>query len=231
MLILAVDTSTAVATVVVAKDSEIVGEYLINHKKTHSQKLMPMIESVLKELEIKISDIDVFGACIGPGSFTGLRIGITSIKAMAYVKNKPTVGVHSLEVLAYNISPSTSLVCPMIDARNRQVFTCIYEWKDGAYRPITEQMGVGIEELVEVVKNTGKHTIFLGEAVLLHRDFFKETLGDICGFALPHQMLCKAGSLFQAVSIKISEGKFLNSFELEPFYLRLSQAERLAGEK
>ncbi|NLD50830.1 MAG: tRNA (adenosine(37)-N6)-threonylcarbamoyltransferase complex dimerization subunit type 1 TsaB, partial [Clostridiaceae bacterium] len=96
MKILALDTSTIAATVAVIEDEKLLGEFLLNHKKTHSQKLLPMIKEIMEELELKPEDVDVFAASTGPGSFTGLRIGVTTIKAMAYALDKPVVGVPTL---------------------------------------------------------------------------------------------------------------------------------------
>ena len=116
MRVLAIDTSSNVATVAVMEDELLLGEYILNHKKTHSQKIMTMIEQILSELELNVQDIDIFAAAIGPGSFTGLRIGVATVKALAHATGKPVVSVGTLEALAYNVPYAEHIIVPIMDA-------------------------------------------------------------------------------------------------------------------
>jgi tRNA threonylcarbamoyladenosine biosynthesis protein TsaB len=224
--VLAVDTSAEVAAVAVMEESRLLGEYIINQKKTHSQKLMPMIKEVLDSLELKPGDIDLYAASSGPGSFTGLRIGVTTIKAMAYAANKPVVSVPTLDALAYNIPVPEVLICPVMDARNRQVYTALYSWEKGRLERLTEYMGIPVEELVGIIKQKNRKVMFNGDAVLLYRDFFSSELNGNCEVAPVGMLLQKASSVAQAALIKASEGLTENCFDMVPFYLRKSQAER-----
>ncbi len=226
MKILAVDTSSSVASVAVAEDTRIIGEYTINHKKTHSQKLMPMIKELMDNLELAPGDVDVYAASTGPGSFTGLRIGVAAIKAMAFAAGKPVASVPTLDALAYNIPVGERMVCPIMDARNNQVFTALYRYEKDTQFKLTEYMGIHITELVDLVKGKNEKVIFLGDGVERHRDFINLELGDLCGFAPDHLLLQRAASVIQAAFIMASKGRLESSFEMAPFYLRKSQAER-----
>lgn len=226
MKVLAVDTSASVAAVAIMEDSNLLGEYIINHKKTHSQKLMPMIKEIMHDLELEPCDIDVYAASSGPGSFTGLRIGITTIKAMAYAVNKPVVSVPTLDALAYNITISDLLVCPIMDARNKQVYTALYAWEKGRQVKLTEYMGIPIEELIQIVKEKNKKTVFNGDAIDIHKDLIKAELNDNCEFAPGNIKLQRASSVAQIALIKALEGMHESCFDMVPFYLRKSQAER-----
>lgn len=226
MKVLAIDTSTAVAAVALMDDEKLLGEYSINNKKTHSQKLMVMIDEIMKNLDIRPSDIDVFAASIGPGSFTGLRIGVTTAKAMAYATNKPVVGVPTLDSLAYNIVTSNFIICPILDARNSQVFTALYEISDKKLDRLTEYMGIPVSELVNIIRQKGKKVIFIGDAIHLHKEYFKSELGENCEFAPLGNRLQRGASVAELALMMAKEGKVTSSFELVPFYLRKSQAER-----
>jgi tRNA threonylcarbamoyladenosine biosynthesis protein TsaB len=226
MKILALDSSAMVAAVAVMEDEKLLGEYMLNHKKTHSQTLMPMVKQILGDLEMAPEDIDVFAASTGPGSFTGLRIGVTSIKAMAYALNKPVVSVPTLDAIAYNIPMSSYTVCPMMDARNSQVYTALYDWKEDSLERITEYMGIPVAQLVKIIKEAGKKVVFVGDAVQLHEGFLKNELGDDCGFAPGSLRLQRASSVAHIAYLKAVKGELENSFDMVPFYLRKSQAER-----
>lgn len=226
MKILAVDTSSSVAAVAVMDNMALLGEYFINHKKTHSQRLMPMVKEIMDSLEITPEDIDIYAASSGPGSFTGLRIGITTIKAIAYAVQKPVISIPTLDALAFNIPLSQSLVCPIMDARNEQVYTAIYKWEKNSQNKVTEYMGIPISELVQLIKGKNQNTIFMGDAVQIHRDFLKSELGDKCEFAPTSLMLQRASSVAQVAMNRASEGFTETCFDMVPFYLRKPQAER-----
>ena len=120
MRVLAIDTSSNVATVAVMEDELLLGEYILNHKKTHSQKIMTMIEQILSELELTVQNIDIFAAAIGPGSFTGLRIGVATVKALAHATGKPVVSVGTLEALAYNVPYAEHIIVPTMALRKSE---------------------------------------------------------------------------------------------------------------
>lgn len=226
MRILAVDTSTNVASVAILEDDVIIGEYNCNKGKTHSQKLMPMIQSLLEKVNLCATDIDAFSASIGPGSFTGLRIGVTTIKAMAFAAGKPVISVYTLDALAYNMSMSKALICPIIDARNNQVFTAIYRFVDGKLERLTEYLGIHINELSGIIRSMEGEVIFLGDACNMHRDYFTAELGNRISIAPPNLAQASASSVALQARISFLDGKLENCYDMVPFYLRKSQAER-----
>lgn len=226
MKILAVDTSSTVAAVAVTEDTRLLGEFSINHKKTHSQKLLPMIKELMSGLELGPAEIDFYAASSGPGSFTGLRIGVTTIKAMAYAVQKPVISIPTLDALAYNIPITQSLICPMMDARNNQVYTALYKWEKSSQVKLTEYMGIPITELVQLIKGKNSRVIFVGDGVEIHREFLTSELAENSEFAPENLLLQKAASVAQLAHIKAIEGLQESCFDMVPFYLRKSQAER-----
>ncbi|TYQ18032.1 UNVERIFIED_CONTAM: tRNA threonylcarbamoyladenosine biosynthesis protein TsaB [Acetivibrio alkalicellulosi] len=228
MKILAIDTSTLVAAVAVMEDDKLLGEYLLNHKKTHSQKLMPMIKELLHELELKPNDIDMFAASSGPGSFTGLRIGVTTVKAMGYATSKPVVAVPTLDVIAYNILMGSYIVCPIMDARNNQVYTGLYEWNynNNVLERVSDYLALPINELVDIIRQRGKKVVFAGDGVDIHQEYLKNELQDKCDFAPGNMRLQRASTTAHIAYMKFKKGDIDSSFEMTPFYLRKSQAER-----
>jgi len=150
MKVLGIDTSSNAASIAIMDDTKLIAEYTINTKKTHSQKLMPMIKEMFNECDMKIDDIDLIGVCVGPGSFTGLRIGMATAKAISHVKNIPIVGVNSLESLAYNMSLSKCNIYPIIDAQRNQVYTSKYKWENNKLISIN---GIGVISIYELIEN------------------------------------------------------------------------------
>jgi len=231
MRLLAIDTSTSVAGVCILENNKVLAELNINNdKKTHSQKLLPSIDNLMNEFGFKVSDFDVFAAVKGPGSFTGLRIGITTIKTFAYVYNKPIVGVPTLDVLAYNFPFVDKLVCPIIDARNSQVYTAIYK-NNGTLGRITDFLGIHVEELVQLLINYNEDVIFVGDGIDSNIEFLKENLNNKCYFATDNLKYQKASSVAVLANNMFIDGLIEDSMSLKPFYLRKSQAERIRDEK
>jgi len=226
MRILALDTSTNVASVAILEDDVIIGEYSCNKGKTHSQRLMPMIQSLLEKVGLCATDMDAFSASIGPGSFTGLRIGVTTVKSMAFAARKPVISVHTLDALAYNCSMSKALICPIIDARNSQVFTAIYKFVNGKLERLTDYLGIHINELVDIIRPMEGEIVLLGDACSMHRDYFAAELGERLSIAPPNTALAKASSVAVLARNAFLDGKLESCYDMVPFYLRKSQAER-----
>jgi tRNA threonylcarbamoyladenosine biosynthesis protein TsaB len=233
MRALAVDTSTSMAGIAVVDEQQgLLAEYMLNDKKTHSQKLVPMLKEVLDSLKMSISDMDILAAVTGPGSFTGLRIGVTTIKSMAYAAQKPTAGIPSLDALASAVAaPGGTMVCPMLDARNNQVYTALYRFRSGRMENTSGYMGLHINELVSRIEDRNAHILFTGDAVSLHRDFLKIQLGERCSFAPDFLTQHMAASAAHLALLQLQRGETVGCFDLKPFYLRQSQAEREYGKK
>lgn len=229
MRALAVDTSTATAGIAVADENGLLAEFMIKDMKTHSQKLVPMLKELLDSLRLELSDIDVLAAVTGPGSFTGLRIGVTTIKTMAYALDKPVVGITSLDALANAaIVPGGTLVCPIMDARNNQVYTALYKPQNEVMTNLSGYMGLHISELVKQIeeKYEGADVLFAGDGVLLHRDFLKIELRERCSFMPLFTLQQMAAPAAQMALTLHAAGESMDCDELVPFYLRPSQAER-----
>lgn len=229
MKILALDASANVVSVAVVCDGKIVGESTLNHKKTHSQTLMPMIEDVLKMCDTDISDIDAVAVSKGPGSFTGLRIGVETAKALAHGINKPVFGVDTTLAMAHNLLYCSDLIVPIMDARRNQVYTGVYESKNGRLETVIETTAMGIDELAQRLLETKRRCVFLGDGVFVYKEYLKEALLENAFFAEANNNMQRASSVAVAVCLAdIKEDSYLS---LEPMYLRKSQAEREYEEK
>ena len=226
MRVLAVDTSSSVAAVAVMDGIRLQGEYILDNGKTHSQKLVPMVKEIMANLELTPHDIDLYAASSGPGSFTGLRIGITTIKAIAFAAKKPVVSIPTLDALAYNIPVTGSVVCPIMDARNNQVYTALFKYEDNIQTNITEYMGLHISELISLIKGKNIDVVFIGDAVQLHRDLLKSEIGIRCSFAPQYLLRNRASTVAELALLKALTGQTENCFDMAPYYLRKSQAER-----
>lgn len=227
MRALAIDTSTSMAGIAVVDEHGLLAEYMLNDKKTHSQKVVPMLREILDSLKMTLADVDIFAAVTGPGSFTGLRIGVTTIKALAYAAQKPVVGITSLDALANAVNMTEgTIICPLMDARNSQVYTALYKSHNGLVSNISGYMGVHVSDLVRQIEEKNANVIFTGDGAALHSDFLKIEFGDRCLF-MPDFMLQQMA--LPAARMALSQalqGETVSCYDLTPFYLRPSQAER-----
>ncbi len=226
MKILAIDTSSPIASVAITDDKKLIGEYSLDHGKTHSQMLIHMIDELLKKHTLTLDDIDLFAISVGPGSFTGLRIGVTTVKTMAYALDKHVVGVVTLDAIAYPAEKGESLICPMIDAKNNQVYTSLYKWKNGSQIKLFDYMFTNIYELLKQLKERNSIILFCGDGAVVHKELLKSELGKLCDFVPDEIMLQKASSVAFIAEQKLKEQKYDNCFDLTPFYLRKTQPER-----
>ena len=229
--VLAVDTSSNVATAAIVDDDKLVGEYVLNHKKTHSQKIMPMIEEILKSAELKVQDIDVFAAANGPGSFTGLRIGVATIKSLAHVANKPVVGISTLDGLAFNLPFCKYTICPIMDAKRDQVYNAMYTWMDKTFYIVTPHRAVPIDQVIEEIKTANVKVMFNGDGVPVYRERLVEELGELCEFAPSSCNMQRASAIAELALQRAKIGDVERYMSMVPFYLRKSQAEREYEEK
>lgn len=225
MKVLAIDTSTMMASCALLDEENLLGEFSLNQNMGHSENLVPMVKTLLDNLNLKVSDIDLYGVALGPGSFTGLRIGIATVKAFAHVYNKPIVGVSTLEGLAFNVRAS-GVIVPIIDARKNRVYTGIYKWEDGYLNNVEEPTVMEIDELLEHLKENYNNIIVNGNGIYIHREKIKDKLGDRVEFAPFIQNTCRAASIGELALLKREEGKLESYFSLVPEYIRQSQAQR-----
>ena len=230
MKILGIDTSTMAANVAVLEDDKLICEYTINTKKTHSQKLMPMIENMLKLSDLEIKDIDAIAICVGPGSFTGLRIGMATAKAMAHVNNIPLIGVNSLEILGTNMDLCNRKICSILDAQRNQVYMNKYILEDNKIKELEEISIKPIDELLEELSSSDEQWVLVGEAVYK----YKEKIESISNITIPSPAnnITKASSLCLVGRDKmLANEDVYNCYDINPMYIRKSQAEEQYEEK
>lgn len=231
MKILAVDTSGLVASVAIITDEELLAEYTVNYKKTHSQTLLPMLNEIVTMVELDLSEIDAIAIASGPGSFTGLRIGSATVKGLGQALNKPIIPVPTMDSIAYNLYGTDKLICPMMDARRDQVFTGVYEFKEGIFKVITEQKAVAIEEIIDEINALGRSVIFLGDGSDVNREYIISNTRVEYSFAPVHMNRQRAGAVGALGLNYYKEGRITTAKEHVPVYLRLSQAERVKNER
>ncbi len=225
MKTLAVDTSTMMATCALLDEDRLLGEFSLNQDMTHSENLVPMIKEMLDNLNLKVKDIDLFGVAIGPGSFTGLRIGIATIKSFAHVFDKPVIGVSTLEGLAFNL-PYNGYIVPIIDARRNRIYTGIYNRIKGNLINIVEPTIMEVDKLMKLLQEEYDHIIVNGNGTLVYRDIILEALGDQVIMAPKNLNSCRASSIGELALLKYKEGQRDSYYHLVPEYLRESQAQR-----
>ena len=231
MKILGLDSSGLVASVAIVCDDNMLGEYTVNYKKTHSQTLLPMLDEVAKMIELDLNSIDAIAIAGGPGSFTGLRIGSATAKGLGLALNKPLIHVPTLDATAYNLFGASGLICPIMDARRKQVYTGIYRFEEHQLMTLKEQWAAPIEELLEELNQRGEMVTFLGDGVPVFRELIAEKLQVPYSFAPAHVNKQRAAAVAALGSIYYKEGRTETAMEHIPEYLRVSQAERERAER
>lgn len=231
MKILGIDSSGLVASAAIADEKNIIAEFTVNNKQTHSQTLLPMIEKVVDMSGIELEQIDAIAIAAGPGSFTGLRIGLATAKGIGLALKKPVVSVPTLEGLAYRVSVFDGIICPIMDARRNQVYTGIYKMDKGNLVCLSEQKAVDIHEIMEELEKYDEKVIFLGDGVEVQRETIeKEFKKEYC-FAPIHLSKQSAAAVAVLGDIYFNQGKAEDAAEHKPIYLRKSQAEREREER
>lgn len=226
MKILALDSSGIVASVAVVEDDNLLGEYTVNYKKTHSQTLLPMLDEVASMIELDLETIDAIAVAAGPGSFTGLRIGSATAKGLGMALDKPLIAVPTVDALAYNLYGHADIVCPLMDARRNQTYTGLYRFIDGQMQVLYKQCVVGIDEIVAKINEQGEPVIFLGDGVPVFTSYIEENSTVPFSFAPAHVNKQRAAAVAALAEQYYKEGNVVTAEDFAPEYLRLSQAER-----
>ncbi|MBZ9606433.1 tRNA (adenosine(37)-N6)-threonylcarbamoyltransferase complex dimerization subunit type 1 TsaB [Clostridium estertheticum] len=230
MKILSLDSATQSATCAILDDNKVLGEITFNYKKQHSQILMPIIDELLKNTGINISDIDAFVASKGPGSFTGLRIGMATIKGLSQGSKKPFVTVSTLDSLAYNLAYTDGLICPLLDALRDNVYTALYTFNNYELTRISDYINISLDELINMLKEKNCNISFVGDGTFKFKEKLIANLPK-ANFAPAHLNLAKASSLGELGLNLLSNGTFDDIYSSVPIYLRQPQAEREYQEK
>lgn len=224
MIILGIDTSTKTASCSIVKDNKVIVDFTLNHLRTHSEKLLEMIDMALKIAKLDIADVDAFAVTKGPGSFTGLRIGLATIKGLCHSLNKPCYLTSTLDALYENVNNSYTediIYAPVMDARRNEVYCAAYKNN----KKIIEDSALNINDFLElIVKEDFKKVVFTGDGVLPNKDIIKEKLNDKCDFAPEHLIYGSGASVIFAA---LKEQNIVDYNNILPTYLRMSQAERM----
>ena len=238
MKVLAIDSSGLTAAVAVVDEEQTIAEYTVNYKKTHSQTLLPMIDEIVKMVEMDLKEIDAIAVAGGPGSFTGLRIGSATAKGLGLALDKPLISVPTVDALAYTVYGCTDIICPLMDARRKQVYTGMYTFSrkageiegENLVRPVFQvmkmQMAISVEELIGRLNRYGRPVVFLGDGVPVYASLLKEGLKVPYSFAPSYMNRQRAAVLGALGIVYYKAGKYESAREHRPDYLRVSQAER-----
>ena len=231
MKILGLDSSGIVASVAIVEDDVLIAEYTVNYKKTHSQTLLPMLDEIAKMTELDLNSIDAIVVAAGPGCFTGLRIGSATAKGLGLALKKPLIAIPTVEGLAYNLYDISGLICPIMDARRKQVYTGIYRFTDHQLKVVEDQMAVPMETVIEKLNQYGEAVTFLGDGVPVFHELIAEKMTVPYSFAPAHVNKQRAAAVATLGEIYYRQGKTETAMEHVPDYLRVSQAERERAER
>lgn len=225
MIILSIDSSTPVAGIAVADGERLLGEVMLNTKNTHSEKLMPLIKQLLGELKMTMQDVDVVAAMQGPGSFTGLRIGMATAKGLVQGAGKKLIAVPTLDCLAYNLVHYPGVICPVMNAQKKQVYTALYRSDENGMTRLSDYQAIPAEQLTQELAQLGEDIWFVGDGAAVFADVFERDLGKCCHLADGHQILPRAGTLAMLAAKRAQAGQFDDLFQTELIYIRKSEAE------
>lgn len=222
MRILAVDTATTSCSVAIVDKTSLLSEFTIDREETHSKHLMDMIKSVLRMAGLNFSDLDGFAVTIGPGSFTGLRIGLSTIKGLAVASEKPVVGVSSLEALAFQVSYSRDLICPILDARKGEVYFSRYRFLNGHLKKQTKERVAPPDKAVD---DLNESCLFVGNGALLYKEMILEKMGGLASIAPMIQNTIRASTMAYLSMTKFEKNDTDDIEKIMPYYIRKSDAE------
>ena len=245
MRVLAIDSSGLTATVAIVEDDQMITEYTTNYKKTHSQTLLPMIDEMVRMVDADLKEIDAIAVAGGPGSFTGLRIGSATAKGLGLALDKPLIHVPTVDAMAYSLYGCEDIICPIMDARRKQVYTGLYSFShkkreenddsslydEPVFQVLRMQMAVPVEELIRHLNVYRRRVVFLGDGVPVYKEMLAEGLKVPYSFA-PSFMNRQRAAAVGALGIRYYKaGRYEAAAEFKPEYLRKSQAERERAER
>ena len=226
MRILAIDTSGQNCSVAIIDEEKVICDFNLSIGTTHSETLLPMIDEVCKTSRIDLSEVDVLACGIGPGSFTGLRIGLATIKGFALAQNKNVIGVPTLDALAYNIANFDGIICSVLDARNNNVYAGIYKYENDKVVLKDDYITENLDTLIDILKSKNEKVMFVGDGAVSFKQQFKDALNEKAKFAPIHLNNQLSSSVAKAALDRALENDFDDADTLNPMYLKKSQAER-----
>lgn len=221
MLILSFESSAKAASVALCRDGELVAQYSQCTTLTHSRTLLPMAEDLLKHTGLTLSDVDAIACAHGPGSFTGIRIGVSTVKGLAWAANKPCIGVSTLEAMAWHGISAGGIVCPVMDARRSQVYNALFKIENGVPVRLTEDRAISLSDLLAEVRLLGEPVLLVGDGYEVASAAF--TAEGVSFRSVPSNLRMQSAWGVAMAARSKDPG---NADSLMPVYLRLSQAER-----
>ena len=222
MILFCLDTSGPVAGVAIIQDGAVRYEAMAVNNFTHSQSILPMTEEAFRHTGLDVNQTDYFAVTVGPGSFTGVRIGVSTVKGLAHAAGKPCIAVDALEAMAAGVMPFAGVICPIQDARAGQVYGAAFG--GGTLERLLPDEPIKLEEYLEKVSAFGKGLLFLGDGMPVHRQRIADILGEKARFAPPHLSFLRPASAAYLAWEKRQEA--VEYTRLSPLYLRPPQAER-----
>jgi len=223
MKILSIETSTMLGGIAIVDDSAgLIAETRLNVKTTHSERLMTAINNTLAQSELTLDDMDVFAIASGPGSFTGLRIGLSTVKGLSYATGRPVVTVPTLEAFAWNFPYSCCPVCLMLDARKSEVYGAVYRWEENSFSTVLETVSIRPEALLERLQG---RVLFAGEGVLLYREKILAVMKERALFAPMDKMVPSPANIAVLGMAAAQRGEYAEISQAVPVYVRKSEAE------
>ncbi len=223
MKLLAIDTATDSCSVAIIEDDTLRSELTAMPGQTHSKHLMPFIASVLDAAALKLTALDGFAVSLGPGSFTGVRIGISTVKGLAFSLGKPVVGISSLAALAWQCNESSGLICPMIDARKKQVYCGRYRFNNSELQPEGAEKALDPQEALNGIDEP---CLFVGTGARIYQEKIRTVLGKLAHFPLEGRHTLRASSVAFLSRRRFTLGQYGDVASLAPNYIRKSDAER-----
>jgi len=230
MKILGIESASLVASVALLEDDNVLASFFSNFKKTHSETLLPMIDEIFRVTDTKPEQIDLIAVSAGPGSFTGLRIGASTAKGLAFALDRPMAAVPTLDAMAYGCFSSGCIICPILDARRSEVYTGLYHFENDRLVTDLNACALPIDELVgraaALSEKSGKEVLYIGDGLSVYEERIRTLSGGRALFAAAPVRFQRAEAVASLGRQYALEQKTCSAFTFEPIYLRKSQAER-----
>ena len=225
MKILAIDTSTAVMGIALLDEEKVYSEMTTNVKRNHSIRLMPTIELLFQEVNWSPEEIDLIAVAKGPGSYTGVRIGVTTAKAFAWSLHKPIVGISTLEAMAYQNKEFQGYISPIIDARRGQVYSGLYKNEPQNWQTVVEDRIILLSDWITMIKEKQEPVLFVGDDLKIHSDYIRQNIGNLANQSESFSHFPRASVIGRLAIEEIAQGRSENAYDFVPEYLQLAEAE------